>query len=59
MTRVDVDELRGKVKVMYGAVAEAPHGVFHFEMGRVLAQRLGYPADDLTTRADHPQAWSC
>jgi arsenite methyltransferase len=43
MTRVDVDELRDKVKVMYRAVAEAPHGEFHFEMGRVLAQRLGYP----------------
>jgi len=47
MARVDVDELRDKVKVMYRAVAEAPHGEFHFEMGRVLAQRLGYPAAEL------------
>ena len=47
MTRVDVGELRDKVKVMYRAVAEAPQGEFHFEMGRVLAQRLGYPADEL------------
>jgi SAM-dependent methyltransferase len=47
MTRVDVDELREKVKVMYRAVATAPSGTFHFEMGRGLAQRLGYPADDL------------
>ena len=47
MARVDVDELRDKVKVMYRAVAEAPQGEFHFEMGRVLAQRLGYPADEL------------
>ena len=34
MARVDVDELRDKVKVMYRAVAEAPQGEFHFEMGR-------------------------
>lgn len=47
MARVDVDELRDKVKVMYRAVAEAPHGEFHFEMGRVLAQRLGYPSGEL------------
>ena len=47
MARVDVDELRDKVKVMYRAVAEAPQGEFHFEMGRVLAERLGYPAGEL------------
>ena len=47
MARVDVDELRDKVKVMYRAVAEAPQGEFHFEMGRVLAQRLGYPSGEL------------
>jgi SAM-dependent methyltransferase len=42
MARVDVDELRDKVKAMYQAVAEDPHGTFHFEMGRALAERLGY-----------------
>ncbi len=47
MARVDVDELRDKVKVMYRAVAEAPQGEFHFEMGYDLAKRLGYPADQL------------
>jgi SAM-dependent methyltransferase len=47
MARVDVDELREKVKVMYRAVATDPHGSFHFEMGRDLASRLGYPEDDL------------
>ena len=47
MTRVDVDELRDKVKVMYRAVAEEPQGSFHFEMGRQLAERLGYPAPEL------------
>jgi ubiquinone/menaquinone biosynthesis C-methylase UbiE len=31
---------------MYRDVAERPHGEFHFEMGRALAERLGYrPAD--------------
>jgi SAM-dependent methyltransferase len=47
MARVDVDELRDKVKVMYRAVAQEPHGTFHFEMGRALAERLGYPPDEL------------
>jgi arsenite methyltransferase len=47
VTRVDVDELREKVKVMYRAVATEPSGTFHFEMGRGLALRLGYPEDDL------------
>jgi SAM-dependent methyltransferase len=46
-TQVNVDELRDKVKVMYRAVAEAPDGTFHFEMGRALAERLGYPPDQL------------
>jgi arsenite methyltransferase len=47
MARVDVDELREKVQVMYRAVATDPHGNFHFEMGRSLAERLGYPPEDL------------
>ena len=47
MNTVDVDELRSKVKEMYQAVAEAPEGTFHFEMGRGLALRLGYPAEHL------------
>jgi SAM-dependent methyltransferase len=32
---------------MYKSVAEQPQGTFHFEMGRELAQRLGYPAAQL------------
>jgi ubiquinone/menaquinone biosynthesis C-methylase UbiE len=44
---IDVDELRDKVKVMYRAVADAPDGTFHFEMGRRLAERLGYPREAL------------
>ena len=47
MAQVDVSELRDKVKAMYKAVAEEPHGRFHFEMGRDLARRLGYPAGEL------------
>jgi SAM-dependent methyltransferase len=47
--QVDVEELRDKVKVMYRAVAEAPEGTFHFEMGRALAERLGYPSAQLDT----------
>jgi len=47
MAQVDLSELRDKVKAMYKAVAEEPHGRFHFDMGRDLAQRLGYPAGEL------------
>jgi SAM-dependent methyltransferase len=45
MTGVDVVELAAKVKHMYRQVAEQPAGAYHFEMGRGLAERLGYPAD--------------
>jgi SAM-dependent methyltransferase len=47
MTTVDVKDLENKVQDMYREVAENPHGEFHFEMGRGLAERLGYPAADL------------
>lgn len=43
----DPRELEAKVKDTYRAVAENPDGDFHFEMGRALAERLGYPAVDL------------
>ena len=33
MAQVDVSELRDKVKAMYQAVAEEPHGRVHFETG--------------------------
>jgi SAM-dependent methyltransferase len=45
--QVDVNDLRDKVKLMYRAVAEEPNGKFHFEMGRALAERLGYPSASL------------
>jgi ubiquinone/menaquinone biosynthesis C-methylase UbiE len=45
---VDIDDLRGKVQRMYDAVARHPDdGHFHFEMGRALAERLGYAPADL------------
>lgn len=44
---LDTADLERKVKAMYRAVAESPDGEFHFEMGRPLAERLGYPAPDL------------
>lgn len=47
MTSIDVDGLRDKVKTMYQAVADEPHGTFHFEMGYDLATRLGYPTSEL------------
>jgi arsenite methyltransferase len=47
MTTIDVDNLRDKVKTMYQAVADEPHGTFHFEMGYDLAARLGYPTAEL------------
>jgi ubiquinone/menaquinone biosynthesis C-methylase UbiE len=43
----DPKDLELKVKAMYSRVAEEPHGEFHFEMGRTLAERLGYPPADL------------
>lgn len=47
MGTVDKNELEAKVKEMYRDVAQRPKDEFHFEMGRQLAERLGYPAADL------------
>ena len=44
---VDVQELEAKVKRMYRDVAERPRGEYHFELGRPLAERLGYPPEAL------------
>ena len=46
-TAFDPKELESKVKAMYRSVAENPHGEFHFEMGRAMAERLGYSPEDL------------
>jgi arsenite methyltransferase len=46
-TTFDPKELESKVKAMYRSVAQDPAGEFHFEMGRPLAERLGYAPSDL------------
>ncbi|MEW6331625.1 MAG: methyltransferase domain-containing protein [Pseudomonadota bacterium] len=44
---VNAAELELKVKEMYEKVARDPFGEFHFEMGRALAERLGYAPAEL------------
>ena len=46
-SRLDRAELEARVKRMYQEVALEPEHEFHFETGRPLAERLGYPAGDL------------
>ncbi|MEU9716227.1 methyltransferase domain-containing protein [Streptomyces sp. NPDC047976] len=45
MATVNTLDLEEKVRALYRLVAQEPHGSYHFEMGRDLAGRLGYPAD--------------
>jgi len=45
--QVDQSELEQRVKKMYREVALHPEVTYHFEMGRALAERLGYPAEIL------------
>jgi ubiquinone/menaquinone biosynthesis C-methylase UbiE len=47
MAVVDTVELAAKVKGLYRQVAEEPQRAYHFEIGRRLAERLGYPTDRL------------
>jgi SAM-dependent methyltransferase len=42
---VDTERLEHLVKEVYRHVAERPEEQYHFEMGRGLAARLGYPGD--------------
>jgi arsenite methyltransferase len=44
---LDTRELEAKLKDMYRQVAEQPHGTYHFELGRRLAEHLGYPVEVL------------
>jgi ubiquinone/menaquinone biosynthesis C-methylase UbiE len=44
---VDTNALDAKVQHMYRLVAEEPHGSYHFETGRALAERLGYDVEVL------------
>jgi arsenite methyltransferase len=45
--QLDTTELEQRVKSMYQEVALEPEHEFHFETGRPLAERLGYPAGEL------------
>jgi SAM-dependent methyltransferase len=45
--QLDTGELKQRVKTMYKEVALEPEHEFHFETGRPLAERLGYPTEDL------------
>ena len=44
---LDTIDLQQRVQQMYSEVARNPHQEFHFETGRALAERLGYPAGEL------------
>ena len=44
---LDIRDLERRVKEMYREVAEEPFKGFHFETGRALAERLGYPRAEL------------
>ena len=44
---IDALDLENKVKDMYRDVATKPDGDYHFEMGRIMAERLGYEPHDL------------
>ena len=43
--QLDIADLQQRVQDVYRQVAQEPHRAYHFEMGRALAARLGYPAD--------------
>jgi len=45
--QLDTTELEERVKSMYEEVAVEPERDFHFETGRALAERLGYPPEEL------------
>lgn len=44
---LDIADLQQRVQEVYRQVAEHPHATYHFEMGRALAARLGYPTEVL------------
>jgi SAM-dependent methyltransferase len=50
--RVDQEALRAQVREKYREVAVHPEQEFHFQTGRALAERLGYPADVLCRMPD-------
>ena len=46
-SKINPQELEQRVKKMYREVALHPDVSYHFEMGRTLAERLGYPPEIL------------
>jgi arsenite methyltransferase len=44
---LDTQDLQRRVQEMYREVAQEPFKEFHFETGRALAERLGYPSAEL------------
>lgn len=42
---LDIADLHQRVQDVYRLVAEQPQGTYHFELGRDLAERLGYPGE--------------
>ncbi|HZQ66588.1 MAG TPA: methyltransferase domain-containing protein [Gaiellaceae bacterium] len=53
---VDAGELEAKVKAMYGRVAREEAAELHFEIGRGLAEQLGYPCPLLDAIPDEAVA---
>lgn len=49
---LDTNRLEREVKSMYRDVAASADGELHFEMGRELAERLGYDPEDLASVPD-------
>lgn len=49
---LDVTQLRSAIQVEYADVAAFPLKGFHFHTGRLLADRLGYPADRVASLPD-------
>ena len=47
MITLNIKELETQVQEMYRAVAQNLHEGFHFEMGRNLADKLGYSSEEL------------
>lgn len=49
---LDVDQLRAAIQDEYTEVAACPWKGFHFHTGRFLADRLGYPAEQVAALPD-------
>ena len=50
--KLDLDQLRQAIQHEYREVAATPDKGFHFHVGRPLAQKLGYPMDEVDQLPD-------